>query len=501
MDEQELRLLKEERLRRLKQEKYRYYEPTGKGEQFINLVGSGKYVTSLFSAANGIGKSFLGVNMFAHLFWPCGSQWFQNPLWKKWPYPKRARICTEPSKLTGVDSVIENLKDQFPYDGFKCEKRGKNYEFHWTTDSGWEFDIMSYDQAAKEFEGPTLGLIWFDEPPPQSIYKACISRLRKGGLTFITATPLTGSAWMYDEIIANPDREEGYRSYLEADVESACIEHGIRGFLKHDDIERMVSQYDDEDKQARIKGKFQHLTGIIFKTFSRNIHVISPFQATHGEYAVYEFLDPHPRNPDAVGWYAVDRQGTKFVIDELWLKCTGGDKELAERIKSKASNYRIEGRFADPAAFIEDQHTESSLAMRLAGHGLHYQEATKAREQANRSITEALHYEVIRDPDGKAEQFRKMPELYFFDTCPRHLWEMEHYRWQEWVGRTAEDKNPKEKPVDKDDHMIEDLGRFLFMNPSFVENVQDQSLEGFSNQSFDPYYHEGDMQSIKSPYG
>ena len=80
------------------------------------------------------------------------------------------------------------------------------YECHWSTDTGFSFDIMTYDQAVKEFESATLGWAWFDEPPPFAIYKATVARMRLGGLIFITETPLTGSAWMFDNLVASPDR-------------------------------------------------------------------------------------------------------------------------------------------------------------------------------------------------------------------------------------------------------------------------------------------------------
>ena len=62
----------------------------------------------------------------------------------------------------------------------------------------------------------------------------------------------------------------------------------------------------------------------------------------------------------------------------------------------------------------------------------------------------------------------KAPELYIFSTCERTIYEMEHYRWQEYTGKGADLHNPKEKPVDKDDHMVENLGRALYNEISFI---------------------------------
>ncbi len=475
-----LRELKEEKAHRLRDRKYRFFEPTGKGEEFANAVGSGDNFISLLSAANGIGKTTLSVNMLAHLFWPMGNKYFQQPLWKSWPYLKKGRIVSDPT--TVKEALIPEMKKWFPAGRYETKNLGKSYEVRWITDTGFQFDIMTFDQDVKEFESTNLGWIWLDEPPPEPIYKACISRLRRGGILWMTFTPLTGCAWVYDTIIANKDNEAGKRFYLEADVWSAVKGIGVRGFLEEENVRRMIAQYNPEDMQARVDGKFQHLTGLVFKQFSRSIHVVRPFPITMKDFTVYEMLDPHPRNPDAVMWLAVDRKGTKYVVDELFIK-VNSDKELAERIKSKASNYRVHYRMADPSAFVANQHDadrpEKTLAEKLAALGLTYSEAPKLRTMSDRRIKDALDYQSAGD------HFIRSPELYVFDTCERTLFEFDHYRWQEWTGKQGDQHDSKEKPVDKDDHMIENLGRGLIIEPKFIERMDTTVPIGVP--SLDPY--------------
>lgn len=463
-----LRKIKQNKVKRLKYWKYQFFIPNGKAEQYIKKIGEGNFIT-LFSAANGVGKTATSVNIIAHIIWGEDSQnsYFNYSIFKDWPYPKRGRIVSDPANIK--TNLIPALKEWFPKGRYKTIKAGKQYDSIWKTDNGFEFDIMSYEQDVKEFESTTLGWAWFDEPPTQAIFKATVSRMRKGGIIFISETPLY-AAWLYDHIIANPDKDlesKGQRAYVEAGVESACIQHGIRGHLEHDDIEKMIAEYSEDEKQARVYGKFQHLIGLRFKQFSRNIHVIKPFEINIKDFTVYEALDPHPRTNDTVNWLAVDRQGRKFIIDELWLKCTGGTSELAERIKNKASQYRIERRIIDPSALIEDQHTQQSLHSRLASLGLYYVEASKLRTLSDRRIEDALSYNKIDLGDGN-EEFIKAPELYIFDTCKRTLWEFEHLRWDDWTGKAGENKNQKQTAVDKDDHTIENIGRLLIQEPKFM---------------------------------
>lgn len=459
---------------RKKYEKYRYYIPNGKAQEFIDLVGSGDTFICLFSAANGVGKTAVGCNILANIFFQshevtipneypyekyAGQVWdfFDAPLYKDFPYLKRGRIISDHTTVSST--MIPELKKWLPEGKYRTSKESRNYEYKWETTTGFEFDVMTYDQNVKEFESANLGWAWFDEPPPEAIFKATVARMRRGGIIFITATPLTGSAWMYDQIMTNV--KEGQRAVVEADVWSNSIERGVRGILAERDINRMIEEYSEEDKQARIHGKFQHLVGLVFKTFSRKIHVIKPFNINKEDYVVYERLDPHPRHPDAVLWVAVDKQGTKFVVDELMVSGTTG--ELATRIKQKSSQYRIGDRRIDPSAFIQDQHTNKALAVDLRTLGLDYLPATKRRSEAITSIKDALDYR------SSGESITRPPELYIFDTCQRLIWEMEHWQYHEYTSKTEEVRGKSEKPVDKDDHMIENLGRALLENRGFYE--------------------------------
>lgn len=426
-------------------------------------MGSNNTFVCLFSAANGVGKTAAGSNMLAHiLYGSSGNEYFDLPLFNDFPYPKWGRIVSDPTTVT--QTLIPELKKWFPPGRYQTSKSGKNYEYNWRTDTGHKFEVMTYEQSTKEFESATLGWCWFDEPPPLAIFKATVARMRKGGIIFITATPLMGSAWMYDHIMTYKGDKQGQRDFVYADIEDNCIDHGIRGILKHEDIERMVAEYDEEDKQARIHGKFHHLVGIVFKNFNKKIHIIKPFEITKKDYIVWEALDPHPRNPDAVMWLAVDRQGTYFVVDELY----GSFKtsELAHRIKKIALDFRLEKRLLDPLAYVEDKHQdnpeEQTLFNRLWNLGLEYEKATKDRRAADRRIKDALDYEL------RGEEMIVAPEIYIFDTCKRTIWEIEHLIWDDWRGTAAERKSPMEKPVDKDDHQIENLGRILVQEPEFI---------------------------------
>lgn len=481
-ESQLIREAKLEKARRIQENKYKYFVPNGRGEGFLHELGSQRYFIGLYSAANGVGKTTTMCAALAEMIWPTpgGHPWIKGPLFTNFPYLKKIRIVSDPHV---VESIIAEMKLWFPKGRYVTWKGRKSYEAFWKTDNDFEIEIMTYDQDPKEFEGGNIGFIWCDEPPPKNIHKANVARLRNGGQLVITATPLKGSEWMYDDILANPNNDAGLRFFVEATVEDACKIHGVRGHLEHENILKIVSQYDEDEKQARVFGKFQHLTGLVFKMFQPKIHVIPAFDINFKDYTVYHYLDPHPRTEDAAAWYAVDKFNRKFVVDEFF-KNVKGEGELAHNIKQRNSGYRIVRMAGDPSMFIEDQHKQTSLAKTMMNHGLYYEEATKARAASDRRIKDALNYTAIGDPANGGKMLM-YPELYIFDTCTRHIWELNHYRWDEWTGKNAEKHGPKQKPIDKDDHMIENLGRFLFSEPGF-----------------EPYYkHEEDIEPINDdPY-
>jgi len=463
--------VKEELLYRMKYEKYRYYVPIGKVEEFLDKFLSGDYLVGALLAANGIGKSTAMVNTMAHLCFPCGNKYFQQSLMKEWNFPKRGRIISDATTIK--ETIVPALEEWFPKDKYTTLNKGKNYPAVWTTKTGWEFDLMTYDQDPKEFESSTLGIVLFDEPPPEPIFKASIARLRKGGICGIFATPLMGSAWLYDELVANPKLESQYRFFIEADVESACRIHGVRGFLEHEQIEKMVAQYKEEDMVSRVFGKFQHLVGLIFKEFNKEVHVFKPFELNRDDYCVYMSWDTHPREPEAIVWVAVDRKGRKYVVDHLWSDAPTA--ELVARVKDIDSKYRVVRRFLDPAGFIEDKRTGDSFAARLSREfGLNFEPGSKRRSDALRAMQDAFHYEIV------GGEMVVKPELVVSESCERVIWEIMHWQWQEYSGKTAEkhDKNPR--PEDKNDHFIEAIGRILLADPVFVE----RSLNGESGDSF-----------------
>jgi phage terminase large subunit-like protein len=471
-----LKLLLEEQRKRQEENLCKRYIPNIKCEKFIENVGNNKHFVNLFSAANGVGKTCVGVNVVANICFGTQNQYFDKELFNKFPYLKRGRIISDPTTLK--EKIVPELKKWFPSNRYKTsyetKKEGKSYEVKWTTDTGFEFDLMSNEQDSKEFESVDLGWLWLDEPSKKDIYTASIARMRRGGIVFWTMTPLSYSAWIKDDIY---DKQGETVSVVTADVWDNCLETpGARGMLKKENIDRMISQYPEDEKEARIYGKFGHLLGRVHKLFDRRIHVINPFKIDFNSFTCYGALDTHPRVPDAYTIMAVDDKDRKYIISELFID--GTDTDIASAIKQTEAGLRIRERLIDPSAWIDDKRTEeNSVGQRLEKSGLSFTNGSKNLIGGIRRTDEALMY---TEQNG---EMIKPPEVYIFNTCERTIKEFENYVWDEYRGRGSDEKDPKPRPKDINDHFIENIHRLLIQEYKFV-NIQFTQNQ---NETFNPY--------------
>lgn len=461
--------------------KAKSYIPNEKCEEFIKLVGSNSCFVNLFIAANGIGKSATLANIITNICFGPQNEWFNYPLFKKFPYLKRGRIISDPTTIK--EKIIPELKKWFPSNRYQekytTEKQGKFWESKWTTDTGFIIDIMSNEQDAKEFESTDLGFICFDEPSRKDIYIASVARTRAGGIIFWGMTPLDYSAWIEEDLYAKRDGINV--EYVEADVEDACIEHGMRGHLEHKNIERMMAQYPEDEKQARIHGKFGHLLGKIIKSFNRKIHVIRPFEMPKNQYAWFMALDTHPQVDEHALWMAINEQGQKYIVAEYIGKGTAA--QLGAEFKRIEGNLRVEGRLIEPAAFNKDERTnEKSFGDKLNDEGFHFEQGSKDLANGIKSLQDAFDYEMV------ANDMVRKPKVFIFDTCPVAIKQLESYVWVKQRGRGADEHQPKGVPIDKNDHQPENLRRLLQRNYQFVPfSVIIFNSEVIKNESFDPY--------------
>jgi len=200
------RILTLQELQRGRHELYREYSPNGKCARFIQMIGENRFFINLFIAANGVGKTAVLSNILANICFP-PVKWFNYPLYHNFPYLPQGRIVSDTTTIT--KQIVPELHKWFPAGQYEAKRADKHFDSAWMTKGRgkprFTFDIMTYEQDVKQFESVSLGFAVFDEPPPQDIWKATISRMRRGGIVICGFTPLDGSAFFYDNYVMSPD--------------------------------------------------------------------------------------------------------------------------------------------------------------------------------------------------------------------------------------------------------------------------------------------------------
>jgi hypothetical protein len=201
----------------------------------------------------------------------------------------------------------------------------------------------------------------------------------------------------------------------------------LNTYLKKEDIESFEKSLTDDEKVARIQGGWLNLVGRVLKEFNKEVHVIEPFKIP-SDLPVVAMIDLHLSTPQAVAFYATDKHDRRFGIDEIWDNIS--PEEIAEEIiaKKRKNLWRLTNVYIDPLAkgdsmFMKNradvQDSFTIIKNRLAPHGILLQVASKDKESGVRNLQDWL-----KGPN-------KLPILFFFNTCLRHIYEIQRWTYDE----------------------------------------------------------------------
>jgi len=464
--------LKSEVVRLRTNERCRYFVPNGHQENVINAIDPETFIF-IDSAANGVGKSALITNIIASMVYGPVSDWFNTPFFQNFKRPFKGRIVT--THKAAEEKIVPELKKWLIKGTYRARKAGRPFECIFDFKNGCYLDIMTYDQEKGEFEGADLDVWFLDEEPRQYVYSPSVARLRKGGIGFIFFAPLSASSWVFDDIVPRANGKEIVVLY--GDVEENCIEHGIRGQLKHRDIEKMAAEYDPDEREARLHGRPQKFYGRVHKIFDRTVHGIEVLPRDN--YSYYMILDPHDARPPAISWGAVNYFGHKFTIHE-WpnepfhkmKSCSLDFDDIAKIIKHIEVDLKIDGkiqeRILDPWWYAHKYpNSQLTVAEEYAKRGIKFAPQLKLfkkfEETARKQLNEHLKYE--KREDGT---FKIHPKWYVLNHCYNHIYALEHWVIGDRTGRSAETKDPVEKPEEKHQCFPKLLYYWLMSSPRYV---------------------------------
>lgn len=389
-------------------------------------------------------------------------------LYPKW-YPEKLRLkgackgrIVATDFLKGVGEVIIPFIEEWLDEAMVARKfrNPMGVPIRWTLKNGSQFDILTHEQQTSVFEGWKGHIAWFDEPPPRDKYIATLRGLVDyAGRNWLTLTPLT-EPWIYDDLYTKADGKNIYVVTTDIRDNTTLSEAAIKEF------ERSLTE---DEKEARLHGRFMHLSGLIYKEFDSNVHICTPPKVKKS-WTRYFCIDPHDRTPCACLWVAVDPQGNHWIYDELWLPDMDLE-QVSHAIHAQEGDLMPHFRFIDPH-MDKDNALAGGFNVRkeLMKHGIYCQRANIDPLLGKKRIKQAL--KPVYSSITKTEQ----PLLRVSTDCEHTIYEFQHYVWDEY-RRNKDEMAQKDSPKAKNNHFMDCLKYIYNADPRFVDKEAKVDVE------------------------
>jgi hypothetical protein len=267
---------------------------------------------------------------------------------------------------------------------------------------------------------------------------------RKGQMA-ITFTPLT-EAWMHEELILKADGKK--IDLFEVDIRDNLFDISGNPILSEDAVQEFEDSLPDDIRESRARGKFFHLRGRVYREFGDE-HCLSDMLYGYPD-PVVAVLDPHDRQPHHVIWAYVDRQDDVYIDDELIVRCELPELSAHVKLKEKKRGYNIKKRLIDPNFGRKPAKpgVKTTVIQELRVNGTNFYEANDDIELGHMVTREMLHWN-----SRKPMTATNKPKLFISrDRCPVTIRSLKNYQFEEWKGKTKDERDPKESPRDKETH-------------------------------------------------
>lgn len=319
--------------------------------------------------------------------------------------------------------------------------------------NGSVIGFKSCDQGRAKFQGTSQHWIWFDEEPPADIYKECKMRvIDTRGDIWGTMTPLQGLTWVYDDIYINEIQDSAVKYWL--------MQWADNPHLHPDEIAALESTMTEDEREARQYGKFVAMSGLVYKEFNEDVHVIDPFVIPHSWYDNVS-IDPGLEAPLAAHFYAVDPYQNIYVIAEHY-KAGESVEWHSERLHDIANQLSWPRRNNMIEALIDSAANQRTLAAERTVSELFWEHGVMANTGVDKDkwtgIQRVKQYLKLRDNPQVDVWPRGKPKLFIFRTCVNLLREIKSYRW----------KPDGDEPIKKNDHALDELRYYIMNRPDLV---------------------------------
>ena len=494
-----------------KEQQLLFYEPTSKDARNFHLSRAGQRILT-----GGTGSSKSETSLVDMVIRMTGE--IPISLDNDYPREKIAPPIAARLVLRSFTTTWENsLKPKLVWDKWTGSRDGKKGHWGWipkrflikgrwdeswsekfrtlTLTNGSTLTVMSHDQEVSEQASASCHDIGIDEGCKEGMYRENLFRLREGGDISIAMTPPDDesaswdAAWIYDlyeKGLPGPGKDPSIDSF------TLFTEHNR--WLDQAKIEEISRGLSPEQREVRLHGRFMHLGGRIYKTYTDRCqlwcfrcnkivlplivaqgntcatcngsdivefcHFIEPIEEAY-RWPVIFCLDPHPRKPHAMAWFAVSPGDNVYEIQEMEID------EEPEKVREKVFEFEkfrdlnIVKRLIDPNMAESPSGTTNKRGRTVRDEfdkvGLKCDLADDNRETARQNLRSMLK------PDPRTRE----PRFFVFNNCVRSNYMMNRYAWGEYTRYSAGTKDPKPIPMDKNDDFPAIFQYVANINPSY----------------------------------
>lgn len=455
---------------------YRWLQMIQKG------LDEGKMKFGIFDG-NSSGKTIFATNLVYNIISPAQGRnpWFNFSFIQNWKWGKHLRIVCKSTDLKAQTGMVWKLiNDWWPKSEYTTGQQGFDYiALYQHKTSGFTISVRTFDQPVDQHDdGSTISMVWFNEPPPSSVWQAYPARLREGGFMLATATLVRESEFFKDDVIDNPNAV-----YSMGDMESNCMEHStldtidpmtskpitLRGTLHHENLENIIANSPLRERLARKTGRPVHLSGAAFNV-SPEVHFIprDKLPKLSDCSASLLTLDPHQRRPWAINIMLKDGFGNYFVADE-WPKVTtepwkipyhkidsagvgrqvyvDAIKALKQKWNVRDINCVIDSKFAGQMV-TENEHARKLREILMYSHKLVFQSGATnvAGEGGGIDVLEGF----LAYDQEKPVEFGNIPKLFICDDLWNTCHQLQNVIWDEFADpdRYGQNRKLDEKYLD-----------------------------------------------------
>lgn len=206
------------------------------------------------------------------------------------------KVCA--SALTSGDSLryLREKLDRYLPVATKWYNRWGKGEAWASLPGGGIVLCKSNDQGRRSYQGDSWRFAWLDEEHDEPIYDEILMRLLdQDGRVLQTMTPLKGFTWVKTRFLDQPEAGSTVR-YL----------HMVDNpHLPARALAKILDKIPAHQREARLRGLFIALEGLIYSEWDPHLHVIDPFPIP-AHWPRYRSLDFGTRAPFCCLWLARD---------------------------------------------------------------------------------------------------------------------------------------------------------------------------------------------------